>query len=86
VEDSHVSKGSCPKAIKDYPKLKSIIYNNFLEPGIHRPAEERVKSFGRILLITIGILWIVVYWLFDLLALTGSVLAFVDRKIFYHER
>ncbi|MCX5912836.1 MAG: hypothetical protein NTV04_13000 [Deltaproteobacteria bacterium] len=65
--------------------MKSIIYNNFLEPGIYRPAEERVNSFGRILLIANGILWIVVYWLFDLLALTGSMLAFLDRKILYHE-
>ena len=44
-----------------------------------------VKPVGRILLIGIGVLWIVPYWMFDLVALAGSVLAFLDRKVLYYD-
>ena len=45
----------------------------------------RVRFSGRLLLIALGILWIVPHWLFDLLALVGTGLIFLDRKHLYHE-
>jgi TRAP transporter 4TM/12TM fusion protein len=56
-----------------------------LSAGFIGQLRGEIKPFGRILLIVIGILWIVPFWVFDLLALAGSVLVFLDRKILYHD-
>ncbi len=65
--------------------FRTVMAMIFLSAGFIGQLKGGVKPFGRILLIAIGILWIAPYWLFDLLALAGSVLAFLDRKILYHE-
>ncbi len=57
----------------------------FLSAGFIGQLRGGVKPVGRILLIGIGVLWIVPYWMFDLVALAGSVLAFLDRKVLYYD-
>jgi TRAP transporter 4TM/12TM fusion protein len=42
-----------------------------------------LKPAGRVFLIALGVLWIVPYWVLDLLALGGSVMALLDRRVLY---
>ena len=65
--------------------FRTVMAMIFLSAGSIGQLRGGVKPFGRILFIAIGVLWIVPYWLFDLLALSGSVLVFLDRKILYHD-
>jgi TRAP-type uncharacterized transport system fused permease subunit len=64
--------------------FRTVMALIFLSAGFIGQLRGGVKFFGRILLIAIGVLWIVPYWLADLLALAGSVLVFLDRKILCH--
>jgi len=64
--------------------FRTVMAMIFLSAGFIGQLKGGVKPLGRVLLIAIGTLWIAPHWLFDLLALIGSVLAFLDRKVLYH--
>jgi TRAP-type uncharacterized transport system fused permease subunit len=57
----------------------------FLSAGFIGQLRGGVKPFGRIFLVAVGVIWIVPYWILDLLALAGSVLVLLDRKILYYD-
>jgi TRAP transporter 4TM/12TM fusion protein len=42
-----------------------------------------LRPWGRLLLIGLGVLWIVNYWLWDLLGLVGTLLVLLDRRWIY---
>jgi TRAP transporter 4TM/12TM fusion protein len=64
---------------------RTVLAMVFLSAGFIGQLRGGVKPLGRVLLLAIGILWIVPHWLFDLLALGGSVLAFLDRRVLYQK-
>ncbi len=57
----------------------------FLSAGFIGQLKGGLKPAGRVLLMALGLLWIVPYMILDLLALVGSVLVLLDRKILYRD-
>jgi TRAP transporter 4TM/12TM fusion protein len=63
--------------------VRTVMAMICLSAGFIGQLRGEVKLFGRMLLIAIGVLWIAPDWVCDLLALAGSVLVFLDRKLLY---
>jgi len=65
--------------------IRTVMAMTLLSAGFIGQLRRSLTPLARLILIGLGTLWIVPYWLLDLLALCGSIPAFLDRTWMYRK-